>query len=87
MSSKEKFLTLYLFTRKLRDAGYKKCIGRATNPRALALYKKLGATNIKEHLFEKDGKPITLYWFEIDLYCEIFEKILAMVPVKENSKL
>ena len=87
MTSKEKFLTLYLFTRKLKDAGYKKVIGRATNPRALALYKKLGATNIKEHQFEKDGKPITLFWFEIDLYCDDFEKILAMVPVKQNSKL
>jgi hypothetical protein len=87
MSSKEKFLALYLFTRKLRDAGYKKVIGRASNPKAFTLYKKLGATNIKEHLFEKDGIPITLYWFEIDLYCETFEKILAMVPVKDNSKV
>lgn len=87
MTSKEKFLMLYLFTRKLRDAGYKKVIGRATNVRAFALYKKLGATNMKEHQFEKDGKPITLYWFEIDLYNEDFEKILAMVPIKQNSKL
>lgn len=42
---------------------------------------------MKEHQFEKDGKPITLYWFEIDLYNEDFEKILAMVPIKQNSKL
>lgn len=87
MPTKEKIWILHLFIRRLRDAGYRKVIGRATNARAVALYKKLGATNIREHFFEKDGKPITLFWFEIDLYCEAFYKIMGMNPVKPVPKL
>lgn len=87
MPPREKMWILHLFIRRLRDCGYKRMIGRATNGRAVGLYKKLGATNIKEHSFEKDGKPITLYWFEIDLYCPMFEKVMGMTPVKPAPKL